>query len=108
MSKFYFNLKLSSSATEVKVNGKLIGYMWPVKVHVLRVGVNRPRGAKQYRRWGSCMLDGPVVSRNSRTPLEAVRTLKSAISRRLRVGASRASPRNCIVKPICRIDRVCN
>ena len=105
MSNFPFNLKLSDSTLAVEVNGKVIGFVWPVVVPLFHVKNSPKKRARKYKRWGSCMLDGLVVSRNSRTPIEATRTLRSAIARRIKVGANRASPYKRIIKPICSIDR---
>lgn len=78
-----FNFRLPATARPCCKGGKIIGWVWPVKTIYLRLDPSVRRIGKQVDRYAACLLDGQLVTRNSRTVLEARRGIEAAIRRRV-------------------------
>lgn len=80
-----FNLRLPEGVIRVEdQTGRHIGYVWRLKAPLRRVDNSVAKTAEQVDRFGSMTLDGVVISRNSRTYKQAVKTLRSGIARKVR------------------------
>lgn len=83
MSKHPFNLPLPDGADKVMAGGVHIGWAWPCRSPLYRLEKSKFSVGRKYERWAICSLDGEIASRNSRTRLEAERTLKRFLARRV-------------------------
>jgi hypothetical protein len=79
-----FNLRLPDGVLNVEdKTGRHIGYVWRLQAPLRRVDNSVAKTAEQLSRFGSMTLDGVVISRNSRTYKEAVKTLRAGIARKI-------------------------
>lgn len=81
-----FNVKLPPDHSKVIVRDKLIGYVWPLEIPSITVDPSSTKFAKRLPRYASMTLDGVLVSRNSRTRREAIRTLQAGVRRKVTGG----------------------
>lgn len=73
----------------VVAGDKTIGYVRRVASPKVTIDRSVARHAVHKPRWAAIMLDGTLITRNSRTKSEAIRSLKAGIKRR--VDGKRAS-----------------